>query len=50
ILEAGIHMGYFPKSWRVFLTVTLRKPGKSDYTVPGAHCPIAEEDCLSKVV
>jgi hypothetical protein len=50
ILEAGIRTGYFLKSWRVFLTVTLRKPGKSDYTVPGAHHPIAEEECLGKVV
>ncbi|KAJ7222602.1 hypothetical protein GGX14DRAFT_178766, partial [Mycena pura] len=28
----------------------LRKPGKSDYTVPGAFWPIAEEVCLGKVV
>ncbi|KAJ7210338.1 hypothetical protein GGX14DRAFT_306284, partial [Mycena pura] len=50
ILEAGLRVGYFPKTWRIFLTVTLRKPGKSDYTVPGAHRPIAEEECLGKVV
>ncbi|KAF7366527.1 putative RNA-directed DNA polymerase from transposon X-element [Mycena sanguinolenta] len=50
ILEAGLRVGYFPKSWRTFLTVTIRKPGKSDYTLPGAHRPIAEEECLGKVV
>ncbi|KAF7372169.1 hypothetical protein MVEN_00076000 [Mycena venus] len=50
ILEAGLRIGYFPRSWRVFLTVTIRKPGKSDYTLPGAHRPIAEEECLGKVV
>ncbi|KAJ7243422.1 hypothetical protein B0H12DRAFT_982334, partial [Mycena haematopus] len=49
ILEAGLRIGYFPKSWKVFLTVTIRKPGKSDYTVPGAHRPIAEEECIGKV-
>jgi hypothetical protein len=50
ILEAGLRLGYFPASWRIFLTVTLRKPGKSDYTVPGAYRPIAEEEGLGKVV
>ncbi|KAF7372603.1 hypothetical protein MVEN_00123200 [Mycena venus] len=50
ILEASLRIGYFPKSWRVFLTVTIRKPGKSDYTQPGAHRPIAEEECLGKVI
>jgi hypothetical protein len=50
ILEAGLRISYFPKTWRIFLTVTLRKPGKSDYTMPGAHRPIAEEECLGKVV
>ncbi|KAJ7938551.1 hypothetical protein B0H13DRAFT_2301580 [Mycena leptocephala] len=48
--SAGLRIGHFPKSWRVFLTVTIRKPGKNDYTVPGAHRPIAEEECLDKVV
>ncbi|KAJ6478968.1 hypothetical protein C8R45DRAFT_756637, partial [Mycena sanguinolenta] len=43
-------LGYFPRQWRTFLTVTIRKPGKSDYTVPGAHRPIAQEECLGKVV
>ncbi|KAK7012463.1 hypothetical protein R3P38DRAFT_3588267 [Favolaschia claudopus] len=34
ILRAGVRLGYFPKSWRIFLTIALRKPGKSDYTIP----------------
>jgi hypothetical protein len=50
ILEAGMRLGYFPASWRVFLTVTLRKPGKSDYTIPGAYRPIAEEESFGKVI
>ncbi|KAJ7146690.1 hypothetical protein C8R44DRAFT_592658, partial [Mycena epipterygia] len=49
ILEAGLRLGHFPDSWKVFITATLRKPGKSDYTVPGAYRPIAEEECLGKV-
>ncbi|KAJ7136821.1 hypothetical protein C8R44DRAFT_608354, partial [Mycena epipterygia] len=50
ILEAGLHLSYFPDSWKIFITATLRKPGKSDYTVPGAYRPIAEEECLGKVL
>ncbi|KAJ7698372.1 hypothetical protein B0H17DRAFT_856458, partial [Mycena rosella] len=50
ILEAGLRLGYFPDSWRIFITATLRKPGKSDYTVPGAYRPIAEEEGLGKVI
>ncbi|KAJ6504541.1 hypothetical protein DFH09DRAFT_1335176 [Mycena vulgaris] len=50
VLEAGLRLGYFPASWRIFLTVALRKPGKSDYSIPGAYRPIAEEECLGKVV
>jgi hypothetical protein len=29
---------------------TLRKPGKSDYTIPSAYHPIAEEEGLGKVL
>ncbi|KAJ7226974.1 hypothetical protein GGX14DRAFT_306778, partial [Mycena pura] len=50
ILTAGLRLHYFPASWRVFITATLRKLGKSDYTVPGAFHPIAEEECMGKVV
>ena len=45
-----LHLSYFPDSWKVFITATLRKPGKSDYTVPGAYRPIAEEECLGKIL
>jgi hypothetical protein len=27
--------------WREFTTVVLRKPGKADYSIPKAYCPIA---------
>jgi hypothetical protein len=50
VLEAGLRIGHFPSSWQIFLTIALRKLGRSDYTVPGAHCPIAEEECLGKVI
>ncbi|KAH7917994.1 hypothetical protein BV22DRAFT_986900, partial [Leucogyrophana mollusca] len=31
---------YYPP-WKEFTTVVLRKPGRPDYTVPKAYCPIA---------
>ena len=36
--------------WKHFKTITLRKPGKPDYSLPKAYRPIALEDTLSKVV
>ena len=36
--------------WKHFKTITLRKPGKPDYSIPKAYRPIALEDTLSKVV
>ncbi|KAJ7131878.1 hypothetical protein C8R43DRAFT_821488, partial [Mycena crocata] len=50
ILTAGLRLGYFPDAWRIFITATLRQPGKSDYTVPGAYRPIAEEEGLGKIL
>jgi hypothetical protein len=50
ILTAGLRLHHFPASWCIFITATLRKPGKSDYTAPSAFRPIAEEECLGKVV
>ncbi|KAJ6530617.1 hypothetical protein B0H19DRAFT_879082, partial [Mycena capillaripes] len=49
ILLAGLHLGYFPDSWHVFITATLHKPGKDDYTLPGTFHPIAEEEGLGKI-
>ncbi|KAJ6532304.1 hypothetical protein DFH09DRAFT_806972, partial [Mycena vulgaris] len=50
ILLAGLRLSYFPDSWRIFITATIRKLGKSNYTVPGAYRPIAEEEGLGKVI
>lgn len=50
ILEASLALGHFPTRWRRYNTVTLRKPGKGDYTVPKAYRPVALEDTLGKVL
>lgn len=41
IANACLRLGYFPSAWKIFTTITLRKPGKNDYTVPKAYQPIA---------
>lgn len=38
------------REWKVFGTITLRKPGKPDYSIPKAYRPIALEDTVSKVL
>lgn len=48
--NTSITLGYHPSEWHVFTTITLRKPGKDDYTIPKAYRPIALEDTISKVI
>lgn len=50
ILQASLTLGYYPKDWLIFTTITLRKPGKDDYTIPKAYRPIALEATLGKVI
>nr|GAT43545.1 predicted protein [Mycena chlorophos] len=50
IANASFALAYHPTEWRVFTTITLRKPGKDDYSLPEAYRPIALEDTFSKVV
>ena len=42
--------GEFPASFRESTTITLRKEGKKDYTLPGSYRPIALENTLAKIV
>jgi ribonuclease HI len=49
ITNAALKTGYHPRAWKTFITITLRKPGKPDYTIPKAYRPIALEDTMSKV-
>ncbi|KAF8545790.1 hypothetical protein OG21DRAFT_1367976, partial [Imleria badia] len=36
--------------WRDFITVVLRKPGKSNYAIPKAYCPIALLNTTGKLL
>lgn len=44
-----IGLGYHPKVWRQSIGAVLKKPNKSDYTIPKAYRIIALLNCLGKV-
>ena len=48
IYQASLDLAYVPKSWRTAKIVALKKPGKSDYTVPKAYRPISLLPTISK--
>ena len=50
ILTASIKLGYHPKRWRGAKIVVLRKPGKPDYSIPGAYRPISLLNTLGKIL
>ena len=50
IFRATFNANYYPASWKRYKTVVLRKPGKSDYTVPNAYRPIALLDVFAKLL
>ncbi|THH18945.1 hypothetical protein EUX98_g8873 [Antrodiella citrinella] len=50
IANASLRLGYHPRLWKTFTTITLRKPGKPDYMIPKAYRPIALEDTMGKVI
>lgn len=43
-------LAYVPKSWRTAKIVALKKPGKSDYTIPKAYRPISLLPTISKAL
>jgi len=49
-LQAVLQLSYFPRAWREWTTVVLRKPGKPDYTIPKAYRPIALYNTMGKIV
>jgi ribonuclease HI len=50
IFTASIDLGHHPKRWRGAKIVVLRKPGKPDYSVPGAYRPISLLNTLGKLL
>jgi hypothetical protein len=50
IFTASINLGYHPRQWRSAKIIVLRKPGKPDYSVPGAYRPISLLNTLGKLL
>jgi hypothetical protein len=50
LFNAVFTLNTYCNSWREFTTVVLRKPGKADYTVPKAYCPIALLNTMCKLL
>jgi hypothetical protein len=48
LYTASIELGYTPKQWKIAMIVTLRKPGKADYTILKAFRPISLLPTISK--
>ncbi|CEJ62845.1 Putative Reverse transcriptase [Penicillium brasilianum] len=50
IFNASVNLGYHPRQWRTAKIVVLRKPGKPDYSIPGAYRPISLLNTLGKLL
>ena len=50
IFTASIDLGCHPQRWRSARIVVLRKPGKPDYSLPGAYRPISLLNTLGKLL
>jgi hypothetical protein len=44
----SLDLGHVPKAWKIAKIVTIRKPGKADYTAPKAFRPISLLQTISK--
>lgn len=49
IFNACLALGYFPQKWKCAKVLLLKKPGKTDYTIPGSYRPISILCALSKL-
>lgn len=50
IYRATFKLGIYPKQWKIYTTIVLRKPGKPDYSVPKAYRPIALLNTIAKIL
>ncbi|KIJ22827.1 hypothetical protein M422DRAFT_276688 [Sphaerobolus stellatus SS14] len=49
-LVASVKIRYFPKAWRQWDTIVLRKPGRPDYSISKAYRPIALYNTMGKII
>lgn len=50
IFEASLRLGHHPRKWKIASIFVLRKPGKADYSEPGAYRPISLLNTLGKLL
>ena len=50
LFTKSIELGYHPYRWKRARIVVLKKPGKPDYSVPGAYRPISLLNTLGKIL
>ena len=50
LFRATFSLEVYPDTWKQSTTVVLRKPGRPDYTVAKAYCPIALMDTITKTL
>lgn len=50
IFTKSVDLGYYPRKWKQARIIVLRKPGKPDYSVPGAYRPISLLNTLGKLL
>src|SRR6202522_1223689 len=50
IFRATFDLEHYPKQWKKYITVAVRKPGKPDYTIANAYRPIALLDTMVKIL
>lgn len=50
IFTASVDLGYHPRRCRSAQIMALRKPGKPDYSQPGAYRPISPLNTLGKLL
>ncbi|KAF8804018.1 hypothetical protein BYT27DRAFT_7060681, partial [Phlegmacium glaucopus] len=50
IFRSTFELEHYPGKWKKYRMVALRKPGKSDYTLPNAYRPITLLDVFAKLL
>lgn len=50
IFNTSLKLGYCPAHFRQSTTTVIKKPGKSDYTIPKAYRPIALLNTIGKIM
>ncbi|KAF8522740.1 hypothetical protein BU17DRAFT_25876, partial [Hysterangium stoloniferum] len=48
-LHAVLCLNYFPKAWQEWIAIVLRKPGRSEYTIPKSYRLIALYATMGKI-